>query len=151
MLVAAGEQQDAPESITSEMEDMNVTKVPLTIITGRRHLFTLGYPLCPPSSFLFSFLCFTRKDVVVPSVSTTLPSIFVAKRTHSIPSLQLHQDTPLTRNPGYLGAGKTTLLNYILNERHGKKIAVILNGKSAPVTKTNPPTPLDSPHPNLTL
>jgi len=29
---------------------------------------------------------------------------------------------------GYLGAGKTTLMNYILNERHGKKIAVILNG-----------------------
>jgi len=29
---------------------------------------------------------------------------------------------------GYLGAGKTTLMNYILNEQHGKKIAVILNG-----------------------
>lgn len=29
---------------------------------------------------------------------------------------------------GYLGAGKTTLLNYILTARHGKKIAVILNG-----------------------
>jgi polynucleotide 5'-kinase involved in rRNA processing len=31
---------------------------------------------------------------------------------------------------GYLGSGKTTLLNYILNEEHGKKIAVILNGIS---------------------
>ena len=29
---------------------------------------------------------------------------------------------------GYLGSGKTTLLNYVLHERHGKKIAVILNG-----------------------
>ena len=33
---------------------------------------------------------------------------------------------------GYLGAGKTTLLNYILNEEHGKKIAVILNGLCYP-------------------
>ncbi|PBP26044.1 CobW/HypB/UreG [Diplocarpon rosae] len=28
---------------------------------------------------------------------------------------------------GYLGSGKTTLMNYILNQQHGKKIAVILN------------------------
>ncbi|KAI9671076.1 MAG: hypothetical protein M1831_005162 [Alyxoria varia] len=35
---------------------------------------------------------------------------------------------PITIVTGYLGAGKTTLLNYILHERHGKKIAVILNG-----------------------
>lgn len=28
---------------------------------------------------------------------------------------------------GYLGAGKSTLINYILNAKHGKKIAVILN------------------------
>jgi hypothetical protein len=35
---------------------------------------------------------------------------------------------------GYLGAGKTTLMNYILTARHGKKIAVILNGnKTFPV------------------
>jgi polynucleotide 5'-kinase involved in rRNA processing len=38
---------------------------------------------------------------------------------------------------GYLGSGKTTLLNYILNENHGKKIAVILNGKLHELTFAN--------------
>lgn len=37
-------------------------------------------------------------------------------------------DTTNIQLQGYLGAGKTTLMNYILNEQHGKKIAVILNG-----------------------
>lgn len=41
---------------------------------------------------------------------------------------------PITIVTGYLGAGKTTLLNYILTAQHGKKIAVIMNGKiSAPL------------------
>jgi len=35
---------------------------------------------------------------------------------------------PITIVTGYLGSGKTTLLNYILSEKHGKKVAVILNG-----------------------
>ncbi|KAF7944542.1 uncharacterized protein EAE97_005175 [Botrytis byssoidea] len=45
---------------------------------------------------------------------------------------------PITIVTGYLGAGKTTLMNYILNEQHGKKIAVILNefGDSADIEKT---------------
>ncbi|KAK3074236.1 hypothetical protein LTR53_003459 [Teratosphaeriaceae sp. CCFEE 6253] len=45
---------------------------------------------------------------------------------------------PITIITGYLGAGKTTLLNYILTARHGKKIAVILNGHFFPP----PPLPL---------
>lgn len=36
---------------------------------------------------------------------------------------------PITIVTGYLGSGKTTLLNYILNAKHGKKVAVILNGE----------------------
>lgn len=45
---------------------------------------------------------------------------------------------PITIVTGYLGAGKTTLLNYILNEKHGKKVAVILNefGDSADIEKS---------------
>jgi ABC-type molybdate transport system ATPase subunit len=43
---------------------------------------------------------------------------------------------PITIVTGYLGSGKTTLLNYILSEKHGKKVAVILNG-SRVLTKSN--------------
>ncbi|OJJ42721.1 hypothetical protein ASPZODRAFT_2119534 [Penicilliopsis zonata CBS 506.65] len=44
---------------------------------------------------------------------------------------------PITIVTGYLGAGKTTLLNYILTEKHGKKIAVIMNefGDSTDIEK----------------
>ncbi|GFF40906.1 COBW domain-containing protein 1 [Aspergillus udagawae] len=44
---------------------------------------------------------------------------------------------PITLVTGYLGAGKTTLLNYILSEKHGKKIAVIMNefGDSTDIEK----------------
>ncbi|PTB80355.1 cobW-domain-containing protein [Trichoderma longibrachiatum ATCC 18648] len=43
---------------------------------------------------------------------------------------------PITIVTGYLGAGKTTLLNYILTAQHGKKIAVIMNGKPVDIEKS---------------
>jgi len=55
--------------------------------------------------------------------------------TEHIGAYILYHEPSLTIFAGYLGAGKSTLLNYILTARHGKKIAVILNGQSI-----HPPT-----------
>ncbi len=37
---------------------------------------------------------------------------------------------PVTVLSGFLGAGKTTILNHILNQKHGKRVAVIVNDMS---------------------
>lgn len=117
MLVEAGPPIDAPENLASDMDDLNVTKVPITIITGM--LMSL-YSVYAP---ILSFFSKAPKQCL----NSGLCNFHLTLLRHSLTI------------PGYLGAGKTTLMNYILNERHGKKIAVILNGESASSPKSFPP------------
>lgn len=65
----------------------------------------------------FSRVCFSPES----------PHSAVSKSADSKSADLVGREIPVTIVTGFLGSGKTTLLNRLLQENHGKKIAVILN------------------------
>ncbi|CAI0390853.1 unnamed protein product [Linum tenue] len=66
-----------------------------------------------------------------PPAAIDIADASPATYTVDVPRAEQAQDDAVsvgvTIITGYLGAGKSTLVNYILNAKHGKRIAVILN------------------------
>ncbi|WIA31330.1 hypothetical protein OEZ86_002231 [Tetradesmus obliquus] len=76
----------------------------------------LAVPLGPDS----------EEPATAPAPETAAPQKKAATQSQSAAAVR-QAPVPVTLITGYLGAGKTTLVRYILNERHGFRIAVILN------------------------
>ncbi|XP_024377296.1 uncharacterized protein [Physcomitrium patens] len=68
----------------------------------------------------------STKSTQVSNTGESVKSLATRDEDHGNVGEQA-ESVGITMITGYLGAGKTTLVNYILNEKHGRRIAVILN------------------------
>ncbi|KAG1463498.1 hypothetical protein G6F56_005268 [Rhizopus delemar] len=74
----------------------------------------------------------------IPELVPAALNVDVSEQITESETTDSKKKIPVTIVTGFLGSGKTTLLNYILTEKHEKKIAVILNefGDSSDIEKS---------------